>query len=79
MSELRNQAAYSYPSPATNASPRTDISLREILDMYRDNHDLLKQILSAKSEEDKVKISVFFIYLGIIFKYILIFYELAFS
>ncbi|RIA98404.1 hypothetical protein C1645_750181 [Glomus cerebriforme] len=53
MSDLRNQAAYSYPSPATNALPRTDISLREILDMYRDNHDLLKQILSAKSEEDK--------------------------
>lgn len=54
MSDLRNQAAYSYPSPATNTLPKNDISLREILDMYRDNHDLLKQILNAKSEEDKV-------------------------
>ncbi|CAB4382409.1 hypothetical protein RhiirA5_360629 [Rhizophagus irregularis] len=53
MSDLRNQAAYSYPSPATNTLPKADISLREILDMYRDNHDLLKQILTAKSEEDK--------------------------
>ncbi|CAG8492794.1 36206_t:CDS:2 [Racocetra persica] len=53
MSEHRTQSVYSYPSPATNPSPRTDISLREILDTYRDNNDLLKQILAAKAEEDK--------------------------
>jgi hypothetical protein len=62
MSDLRNQAAYSYPSPATNTLPKADISLREILDMYRDNHDLLKQILSAKSEEDKVRILVLLLF-----------------
>ncbi|CAG8656548.1 12700_t:CDS:2, partial [Funneliformis caledonium] len=59
MSELRNQSAFSYPSPATNTLPRTDISLREILDTYRDNNDLLKQILNAKVEEDKASILLF--------------------
>ncbi|CAI2184988.1 9519_t:CDS:2 [Funneliformis geosporum] len=59
MSELRNQSAFSYPSPATNTLPRTDISLREILDTYRDNNDLLKQILNAKVEEDKASILFF--------------------
>ncbi|CAG8616642.1 1088_t:CDS:2, partial [Ambispora leptoticha] len=50
MSDIR-QSAFAYPSPASHL-PRTDLSLREILDMYRDN-DLLKQILTAKTEEDK--------------------------
>ncbi|CAG8475678.1 5699_t:CDS:2, partial [Scutellospora calospora] len=53
MSEHRTQSVFSYPSPATNPPPKTDISLREILDTYRDNNDLLKQILATKAEEDK--------------------------
>ncbi|KAG9301751.1 hypothetical protein G9A89_003298 [Geosiphon pyriformis] len=52
MSDLRNQSAFAYPSPASHL-PRTDLSLREILDTYRENNDLLKQILAAKAEEDK--------------------------
>ncbi|CAG8559219.1 8449_t:CDS:2 [Diversispora eburnea] len=52
MSELSRQSAFSYPSPATKI-PRSDISLREILENYRDDNDLLKQILAAKAEEDK--------------------------
>ncbi|CAG8727674.1 8454_t:CDS:2 [Gigaspora margarita] len=53
MSDHRTQSVFSYPSPSTNPPPKTDISLREILDTYRDNNDLLKQILTAKAEEDK--------------------------
>ncbi|RIB29236.1 hypothetical protein C2G38_2027910 [Gigaspora rosea] len=53
MSDHRTQSVFSYPSPSTNPPPKTDISLREILDTYRDNNDLLKQILAAKAEEDK--------------------------
>ncbi|CAG8609994.1 8610_t:CDS:2, partial [Dentiscutata erythropus] len=53
MSDHRTQSVFSYPSPATNPPPKTDISLREILDTYRDNNDLLKQILATKAEEDK--------------------------
>ncbi|RHZ70614.1 hypothetical protein Glove_269g24 [Diversispora epigaea] len=52
MSEISRQSAFSYPSPATKI-PRSDISLREILENYRDDNDLLKQILAAKAEEDK--------------------------
>ncbi|CAG8498280.1 4789_t:CDS:2, partial [Dentiscutata heterogama] len=55
MSDHRTQSVFSYPSPATNPPPKTDISLREILDTYRDNNDLLKQILAAKAEEDKTE------------------------
>ncbi|CAG8572001.1 10520_t:CDS:2, partial [Acaulospora morrowiae] len=51
MSDLRS-SAFSYPSPATKIQ-KTDISLREILETYRDNNDLLRQILTAKAEEDK--------------------------
>ncbi|CAG8494424.1 13266_t:CDS:2 [Acaulospora colombiana] len=53
-------SAFSYPSPATKI-PRTDISLREILDTYRDNNDLLKQILAAKAEEDKARNLEFYV------------------
>jgi hypothetical protein len=68
MSDLRSQSTYSYPSPATNTTlPRTDISLREILDTYRDNNDLLKQILSAKVEEDRVPYFTFFFFFVIFF------------
>lgn len=33
----------------------SDISVGEILDMYKNDTDLLKHILAAKTEEDKVK------------------------
>lgn len=33
----------------------TDISVGEILDIYKNDTDLLKHILAAKTEEDKVK------------------------
>ena len=36
------------------ANGDTDISLRQILDRYKDDPDLLKHILKAKVEEDKV-------------------------
>jgi len=53
MSELRNQqSAYSYPSPAQTIT-KADITLREILDTYREDNDLLKLILATKTEEDK--------------------------
>ncbi|CAJ0828498.1 11514_t:CDS:2 [Entrophospora sp. SA101] len=55
MSELRNQqSAYSYPSPAQTIT-KADITLREILDTYREDNDLLKLILATKTEEDKAK------------------------
>ena len=54
ISELRNQqSVYSYPSPAQTIT-KTDITLREILDTYHEDSDLLKLILAAKTEEDKV-------------------------
>jgi hypothetical protein len=33
----------------------SDISVGEILDVYKNDTDLLKHILAAKTEEDKVK------------------------
>lgn len=40
----------------------SDISVGEILDVYKNDTDLLKHILAAKTEEDKVKL--FFFSLG---------------
>nr|CAG8638881.1 2953_t:CDS:2 [Entrophospora candida] len=56
MSELRNQSAYSYPSPAQTIT-KADITLREILDTYREDNDLLKLILATKTEEDKANMN----------------------
>ncbi|CEG84450.1 hypothetical protein RMATCC62417_18252 [Rhizopus microsporus] len=49
------QSAFQWPIPPLsqpNSSP--EISVREILDRYSDDPELLKYILTAKSEEDKV-------------------------
>ncbi|CAG8478736.1 2499_t:CDS:2 [Paraglomus occultum] len=54
MSDSRSLSTYAYPSPASHRS-KNDLSLREILDTYRDNNDLLAQILATKAEEDKRK------------------------
>ncbi|CEI85786.1 hypothetical protein RMCBS344292_00237 [Rhizopus microsporus] len=50
------QSAFQWPIPPLsqpNSSP--EISVREILDRYSDDPELLKYILTAKSEEDKKK------------------------
>ncbi|CAJ0864763.1 13049_t:CDS:10 [Entrophospora sp. SA101] len=45
-------SVYSYPTLAQIIT-KTDITLREILDTYREDNDLLKLILVAKAQEDK--------------------------
>jgi hypothetical protein len=45
----------SHTKPGSSASSLPDISVKEILDKYQDDPELLKYILSAKSEEDKVR------------------------
>lgn len=59
-------SAFQWPIPQQSGS--SEISIREILDHYGNDPELLKCILTAKSEEDKVKIKLssffffFFIY-----------------
>jgi hypothetical protein len=43
------------PSAYTNYA---DISIKEILDKYRDDKELMKHVLAAKAEEDKVRIKL---------------------
>jgi hypothetical protein len=43
----------SIPPPSAHAN-YADISIKEILDKYRDDKELMKHVLAAKAEEDKV-------------------------
>lgn len=45
-------SAFQWPTPPSPSS--ADITVKEILERYNEDPDLLKYILTAKSEEDKV-------------------------
>lgn len=54
-------SAFQWPIPTSPSalksvtiSNNNDITVKEILDRYNDDPELLKYILTAKSEEDKV-------------------------
>jgi hypothetical protein len=50
-----NQHAPSSSIPSSSAHGNyADISIKEILDKYRDDKELMKHVLAAKAEEDKV-------------------------
>jgi hypothetical protein len=46
-------SAFQWPVPPVTSNSNTDISVREILERCPD--DVLKHVLMAKAEEDKVK------------------------
>lgn len=53
-----SMSAFQWPiSPSSQSS--TEISLKEILDRHGDNPELLKCILRAKADEDKVNYLLF--------------------
>lgn len=57
-SSRRPLSAFQWPvphSPTSTHVPETEITLKQILDKYRDDPDLLRHILMAKAEEDKVQ------------------------
>ncbi|KAF7728915.1 hypothetical protein EC973_005310 [Apophysomyces ossiformis] len=56
----RQSSAFQWPIPASSASndiaepeSPTDISVKEILDRYQNDPDIMKQVLAAKAAEDK--------------------------
>lgn len=51
---LANSRQQHATNATTTANGDNDISLRHILDRYKDDPELLKHILKAKVEEDKV-------------------------
>jgi hypothetical protein len=50
-----SSSAFQWPKPANTDNSMNDLSVKEILDRYHDDPELMKYILSAKSEEDKVR------------------------
>lgn len=54
LSPLANSRQQHATNATTTANGDNDISLRHILDRYKDDPELLKHILKAKVEEDKV-------------------------
>lgn len=47
-----SNSAFQWPKP----SDMNELSVKEILDRFNDDPELMKYILTAKSEEDKVKV-----------------------
>ena len=54
--EPRASSAFQWPSPSDTALLYSDISIKDILDAYQHDVELLKVILLAKAEEDKVSL-----------------------
>lgn len=52
--ERRTPSAFQWPSPSQTPLLYSDISIKDILDTYQHDVELLKVILLAKAEEDKV-------------------------
>lgn len=55
-SQSRPNSAFQWPVPTSPATKEDepDITVKQILERYRDDPDLLRHILMAKAEEDKV-------------------------
>lgn len=53
--DRRDSSAFQWPSPSQVALSYSDISIKDILDTYQHDVELLKVILLAKAEEDKVR------------------------
>ncbi|KAJ2958482.1 hypothetical protein NQZ79_g5945 [Umbelopsis isabellina] len=51
--DRRDSSAFQWPSPSQVALSYSDISIKDILDTYQHDVELLKVILLAKAEEDK--------------------------
>jgi hypothetical protein len=47
-------SAFQWPIPSSSPNSPTEISVKQILDKYSHDPEILKHALMAKSEEDKV-------------------------
>lgn len=58
-SPSRRKSAFQWPDPAPlkTKEEESDLTVKQILESYRDDPDLLRHILMAKAEEDKVHIT----------------------
>jgi hypothetical protein len=61
-----NAPPHSAPSAihASSHQNYADISIKEILETYRDDKELMKHVLAAKAEEDKVREMLFYLSLS---------------